>query len=138
MTSARVLRNLQAACEFRASFTLWNDQSLELERAALQLITDEDIDEVFSSVSLGIDDAVRAAVAELLQRLPPPYEAIPGVEQEPAQWIADCVKRDASWAGVEHVIERPGFFHSLLRWHRRGRWPCSWDGRFPHGNVVVL
>lgn len=137
-TDARVIRSVQVAAGFRAQFSLWPKQSIELETLALKEITDRDIDEVFQVVSDLTDAPVRAAIDAMFERLRRPTEAIEGVEGSLDAWMRDLLIRDAAWAAVEYMIGREDFFHELFAWHQRGRWPVSWDGRYPHGNIVVL
>ena len=118
----------------------WNEQMLRtwephicsLENIAVERIGDEQIDNIFSIISAEIGDVIWKEWNDFIVRWNLEEEA--GLENE----ILDMVKRDASWACVERVLNIQGFFTTLLNIYSNGYFPCSWIGDYPNGQVVVL
>ena len=52
--------------------------------------------------------------------------------------MMDMVKRDMSWACIERILDKQGFFNELLKTYKAGYFPCSWLGDYPNGKAVVL
>lgn len=139
---ARTVPNMQSAWDGEGSqmYKIWWKQSHSLETAALGSLNDQDIDRIFCAVSDEIGDALFAGLVDYLDRV---YDANPDTEERTFDEavvleVIESVKRDVSWAGVEHMIAFYGFFTTLLEVYRRGRWVCSWDGDFPDGRMVLL
>lgn len=118
---------------------VWPRQSEPLEAAARRAIGDDAIETIFNRVAAAIEPAVGAGVRAYFARRPnttvnTDCEADSALRPD----IIGFVLRDVSWAAVETVLDRPSFFVSVVHVQREGRWPCSWDGRYPKGRFVVL
>ena len=57
-----------------------------------------------------------------------------GIEEE----ILDFIKRDTAWACIERLLGEKGFFSRILEINQTGHWACSWVGKFPKGNFIIL
>jgi hypothetical protein len=111
---------------------VWEPQICILENQAIEAITDENIDHIFETISSAIQNALWNGYCNFISRCQLENES--GLENE----ILDCVKRDMSWAAIEVQLEQKGFFNDLLNIYEQGRWPCSYDGVYPHGKFVVM
>lgn len=112
----------------------WRPEVYRLERLALAELGAAGVDAVFDEVSGAADAPLRAAMERYFDtHSTDKTNADRGLWPE---WL-DAIKRDLSWAGVEAVLGRPGFFTDLLRHYRAGRWPCAWEDG-DHGKRVVL
>ena len=58
----------------------------------------------------------------------------PGIEEE----ILDFIKRDTAWACIKRLLGEKGFFSRILEINQTGHWACSWVGKFPKGNFIIL
>ena len=118
---------------------VWVARIERLEAQARDAIGNPAIDEVFTRVHDAIEVDVRTALKAYFARRPNRTENT-DCGADAALWreILDFVLRDMSWAAVETVLDRPDFFVSLLAVHNDGRWPCAWEGSYPHGRFVVL
>lgn len=122
------------------AYDTWNEQMLktwephitQLENMAIEQIGDLQIDEIFSMVSLEIEDIVWKKWCDFINRWH--LEKETGLENE----MMDMVKRDLSWACIERVLNVQGFFSKLLQVYKKGFFPCSWMGDYPSGKMVVL
>lgn len=93
---------------------------------------DEQIDLIFATVSSEITDKIYENWDNFIAENHLGNEI--GLENE----MLDMVKRDASWACVERVLNIQGFFTTLPNIYSNGYFPCSWIGDYPNGQVVVL
>ena len=119
---------------------IWKQKSQTLEKTALTHFGDSSIDGVFKVVSNAIQKPLYDATVTYFERRKardPSYDESL-VDAGLVSEMMDCVKRDIAWAAIEATLQRPGFFTALLRYYRAGRWPCSWNGNYPDGCVVVL
>jgi len=111
---------------------LWGPKISSLETQTIEIITDEKIDCIFQTVSSDIQNSLWNGYCNFIKRCKLENES--GLEDE----IMDCVKRDMSWAAIEIQLGQKDFFNDLLRIYEQGRWPCSYDGVYPHGKFVVM
>lgn len=111
---------------------VWEPHIVELEELSRGILSEGQIDEVFELISECIGDELWLGFCDFFDRNNLEEEA--GLENE----IMDFVKRDMSWACVESLLDKRGFFHNLLKIYEQGRWPCSWDGDYPNGKFVVM
>ncbi len=115
----------------------WNEQMLKtwephicsLENIAVKKIGDEQIDKIFSIVSLEIGDMIWKKWSDFIAR--GHLEEESGLENE----MLDMVKRDVSWACIEKILNVQGFFGTLLEIYKNGYFLCAWIGNYPNGNV---
>ena len=112
--------------------TVWEPKICALETQAIEIIMDEKIDYIFESVSSDIQNSLWNGYCNFIKRCQLENEG--GLESE----IMDCVKRDMSWAAIEIQLGQKDFFNDLLSIYEQGRWPCSYDGIYPHGKFVVM
>jgi len=118
----------------------WNDKTLKtwepqitlLERAAIQQIGDDAIDDIFDSVSSAIGDIIYKAWDDYVRRQRLQEET--ALDNE----MMDFVKRDMSWAYVERTLNVKGFFAVLFEIYKEGYFPFAWIGDYPEGQAVVL
>ena len=113
-------------------FAIWESQTHELEKFAVERIGDEQIDKIFFIISAGIEDILWKKWGDFMVRWHLEEEV--GLENE----MLDMVKRDVSWACVEKLLHVQGFFSTLLEIYRKGYFPCAWFGEYPDGKAVVL
>ena len=106
-------------------FEVWESQIYPLEDTAEEKIGDDAIDEIFEVVSDAIGDTVWKKFEEYIVRQ---------VRYE----LFDKMRRDMAWACVEKVLDMPGFFTMLAEIYKEGYFPCSWKGKYPSGQAVVL
>lgn len=139
---ARVVHGLQSAWDGEGERTLdiWGRETRALEAKALQWLGGQDIDQIFSAVSDAIEEPLYNGLCNYLDRV---YDTIHGAKKRTLDdgifpEVLESVKRDVCWAAVEHALHNQGFFSNLLRFYRRGRWACSWDGNYPEGRPVLL
>ena len=57
-----------------------------------------------------------------------------GIEDE----ILDFIKRDTAWACIELLLNEAGFFTRIYEINSAGRWACSWVGKYPKGNFIIM
>lgn len=118
----------------------WNKQMLKtwephislLENMAIDQIGDPQIDEIFTIVSCEIGDIVWKKWGEFIARWHLEREL--GLDNE----MMDMVKRDVSWACIEKILNKQGFFSTLFEIYKDGYFPCAWVGDYPNGQAVVL
>lgn len=126
--------SLYEACDGwgKQYFDVWDPRICELEDIAMKKIGDDAIDNIFETVSAAIGDTVWQKFGEFIdrQRL--------GDELAVCDELFDRIKRDMAWACVEKIMEMPGFFTMLAELYKEGYFPCSWNGKYPSGRVVVL
>lgn len=104
-------------------------------KKALKHFTDEQIDDIFEEISLAIGNEVYDALCELEDRIGQETgEDQSGIEDE----ILDFIKRDTAWACIELLLEEKGFFTRILEINRSGHWACSWVGKYPQGNFIIM
>ena len=117
----------------------WNPRSRALEKLAQKLIGDVEIDLIFSRVSAELDQPVWKGLRDYFDRRPNTNENTAcGADLSLRPELHETIKRDLSWAAVEYVIQAQSFFTSLVVYYRAGRWPCSWQGQYPIGQIVLL
>jgi hypothetical protein len=59
-------------------------------------------------------------------------------ELEPGNPVARSAGWDAGAAAWQIARGRTdGFYLELMRWYRRGHWPCGWRGRYPEGSLII-
>ena len=110
----------------------WMKHIEPLESRAVEQIGDEQIDKVFVQISLDLGDLLWDKWSAFIER--EGLENETGLDNE----MLDNVKRDLAWAYVEHLLETPGFFTSMLSVYHAGYLPCSWDEANEGGRLVVL
>jgi len=118
---------------------LWDTHARDLEVAAIDRLGERGLDDVFRETASTIDEALASALEAWFERRPVVNEAT-DANVDLGLWpeILESIKRDVAWAAIEAVLAAPGFFSGLMGHYRDGRWPCSWRGTFPDGQVVVL
>lgn len=122
------------------AYDTWNEQMLKtwepqislLENLAIDQIGDSQIDEIFSIVSCEIGDIIWKKWSEFITRWH--LEGEMGLDNE----MMDLVKSDMSWACIEKILNKHGFFSDLLEIYKNGYFPCAWIGDYPNGQAVVL
>ena len=98
-------------------------------------VWDEQIDAIFEAVSLAIGNEVYEALCDLEDKIGQETgEDQSGIEEE----ILDFIKRDTAWACIERLLGEKGFFSRILEINQTGHWACSWVGKFPKGNFIIL
>ena len=114
---------------------VWALNTENIEKKALKKFSDEQINNIFETVSLAIGNEVYAALCDLEDRIGQETgEDQSGIEEE----ILDFIKRDTSWACIEQLLGEQGFFHRVYLLNRSGRWACSWVGKYPAGNFIIM
>ncbi|MDE6036205.1 MAG: hypothetical protein K2G36_09885 [Ruminococcus sp.] len=113
-------------------FKLWDYHISQLERQAQNIIGDEKIDYIFSSISSAIGETLWDKWYLFIKRQNL-YEET-GLENE----ILDMVKRDLAWIFIEKYLKKDGFFSDLMLIYQNGRFSFSWDGEYPDGKAIVL
>lgn len=111
---------------------VWDKESHKLEEEALNILTDEQIDKIFELVSETIGDDLYDKLCAFEENNELLDES--GLENE----IIDFVLRDTSWACIEVLLNKDGFFTKSYRINKSGRWACSWDGIYPDGRFVIM
>lgn len=110
---------------------VWSPQSHALEKVAIAEIGDSGVDTIFATVCQAMEEPLCAGLDRYVNRWPRDNM---GLTIE-LKWF---VMRDLSWAAVETVLGRPGFFTDLLSYYRAGRWACAWEGGNRSSRVVLL
>ena len=114
---------------------VWGQNSELIEQKALRQLKDEQIDAIFEAVSLAIGNEVYEALCDLEDKIGQETgEDQSGIEEE----ILDFIKRDTAWACIERLLGEKGFFSRILEINQTGHWACSWVGKFPKGNFIIL
>lgn len=110
----------------------WKPKTAMLEKLACEIIGNDAVDDIFETVSMGLDSEIWSAWQSFRERR--------GLNEENAldEEIADMVKRDLCWAAVERALDRMGFFTALLEVYRNGYFPCGWVGEYPSGRAAVM
>jgi hypothetical protein len=117
----------------------WIPRSQALEELARAQIGDAAIDAAFQAVAAAINDPLRSAIRRYFHERPDVNEnTASGADRGLWPDLLDTIQRDIAWAAVETLLAQPGFFTHLLTYYREGRWPCSWQGEYPEGRVVLL
>ena len=132
-----VVDTVWEACDTHGKEMLevWGRNCAAIEQKALEKLNDKQIDAIFEAVSLAIGNEVYEAVCEMEDRIGEETgEDQTGIEEE----ILDFIKRDTAWACVERLIGQQGFFNRVYEINRNGRWACSWVGKFPSGNFIIM
>ena len=122
------------------TYNVWGHHTHLLETRAQTILGDAVIDEVFSSVSKALEKNVYDGIGDYFERQrerDEDYDAA-GVNSSLYPEVMDSILRDMCWAAVEHILNEHDFFTMLIEWYRKGRWPCSWDGEYPVGKIVIL
>lgn len=129
---------------FTKAWDEWNDKMLEIwdkethdiETFAIDSIGDNMIDLIFERVAKETGTKIAKGLVKFQDRLKnvgldnDTY----GLDYE----IIDFIKRDVAWSCVEIVVDKRGFFSTVLEVLSEGRWPCAWDGSYPSGQFVVM
>ena len=114
---------------------VWGQNSELIEQKALRQLKDEQIDAIFEAVSLAIGNEFYEALCDLDDKIGQETgEDQSGIEEE----ILDFIKRDTAWACIERLLGEKGFFSRILEINQTGHWACSWVGKFPKGNFIIL
>ena len=114
---------------------VWGYNTEKIETQALQKLNDEQINAVFEAVSLAIGNEVYDAICDMEDRIGEETgEDQSGIEEE----ILDFIKRDTAWACIEQLLGISGFFTRVYAVNRTGRWACSWVGKYPAGNFIIM
>lgn len=114
---------------------VWSRNTETIEKKALKKLTDKQIDAIFEAVSLAIGNEVYEAVCDLEDKIGQETgEDQSGIEEE----ILDFMKRDTAWACIELLLNEKGFFSQVYHLNRSGRWACSWVGKYPDGNFIIM
>lgn len=132
-----VVDTIWEACDTHGQQTqkVWGLNSEDIEKKALSKLTDQQIDNVFEQISLAIGNEVYDALCDLEDRIGQETgEDQSGIEDE----ILDFIKRDTAWACIESLLGQPGFFTHIYDINRSGHWACSWVGKYPQGNFIIL
>lgn len=119
----------------RQMYDVWGQNSENIEKEAMRHLSESQIDLIFETISLTIGNEIYEALCDLEDRLGEETgEDQSGLEEE----ILDFIKRDTAWACIEKLIQKPGFFTRVYEINRDGRWACSWIGKYPVGNFIIL
>lgn len=132
-----VVDTVWEACDAHGKEMLevWGHNCSVIEKKALEKLNDNQIDAVFEAVSLAIGNEVYEAVCDMEDRIGEEIgEDQSGIEEE----ILDFIKRDTAWACVERLLGMQGFFSRVYDVNRSGRWACSWVGKYPAGNFIIM
>ena len=132
-----VVDTIWEACDTHGQQTqeVWGFNSEKIEAEALQQLTDSQIDNVFETVSLAIGNQLYEALCDLEDRIGEETgEDQSGIEEE----ILDFIKRDTAWACIEQLLNHANFFSRIYEINRTGRWACSWVGKYPKGNFIIM
>lgn len=114
---------------------VWGKNSENIEEESLKKLSNAQIDAVFEAVSLAIGNEVYEALCDLEDKIGEETgEDQSGLEDE----ILDFIKRDTAWAAIEKILGQKGFFSRVYDINRTGRWACSWVGKFPAGNFIIM
>lgn len=114
---------------------VWGKNSENIEKESLKKLSNAQIDAIFETVSLAIGNEVYEALCDLEDKIGEETgEDQSGLEDE----ILDFIKRDTSWACAEYMLGLKGFFTQVYDINRTGRWACSWVGKFPAGNFIIM
>ena len=132
-----VVDTIWEACDTHGRQTqeVWGLNSETIERKALKKLSDQQIDQIFEKVSITIGNQVYDALCDMENRIGEETgEDQSGIEDE----ILDFIKRDTAWACIEKLLNENGFFNRIYEINRSGRWACSWVGKFPQGNFIIM
>ncbi len=132
-----VVDTVWEACDTHGQQTqqVWGLNTGNIEKKALRQWSDEQINDIFEKVSLAIGNEVYEALCDMEDRIGQETgEDQSGLEEE----ILDFIKRDTAWACMETLMGEPGFFTRILEINRTGRWACSWVGKYPAGNFIIM
>lgn len=132
-----VVDSIWEACDTHGQQTqkVWGINSEDIEKKALTKLTEAQIDDVFEQVSLAIGNEVYDALCDLEDRIGQETgEDQSGIEEE----ILDFIKRDTAWACIELLLGETEFFSRIYAINRTGRWACSWVGKYPQGNFIIM
>jgi hypothetical protein len=132
-----VVDTIWEACDTHGQQTqeVWGCNCEKIEEEALKQLTDQQIDNVFEVVSLTIGNQLYEALCDMEDRIGEETgEDQSGIEEE----ILDFIKRDTAWACVERLLNRTGFFSQVYEINRIGHWACSWVGKYPKGNFIIM
>lgn len=110
---------------------VWGRNSENTEAEALKTLSDAQVDSIFETVSLAIGNELYEGLYNLEERLDEDAEEM---EME----ILDFIKRDTAWACIELLIGQKDFFTRVYDINKTGRWACSWVGKFPAGNFIIM
>lgn len=132
-----VVDTVWEACDTygKAMLEVWGKNTESIEAKALRTLSDEQINAVFEAVSLAIGNEVYDAICNMEERIGEESgEDQSGIEEE----ILDFIKRDTAWACIERLLGERGFFTQVYQLNRSGRWACSWIGKYPAGNFIIM
>lgn len=132
-----VVDTIWEACDTHGRQTqeIWGLNCETIEKKALKKLSDRQIDYIFEEVSLAIGNQIYDALCDMEDRIGQETgEDQSGIEEE----ILDFIKRDTAWACVESLLNETGFFTRIYEINRSGRWACSWVGKYPRGNFIIM
>lgn len=132
-----VVDTIWEACDTHGQQTqlVWGQNSEAIEKKALKKLTEQQIDFVFEQISLTIGNQLYDALCDMEDRIGQETgEDQSGIEDE----ILDFIKRDTAWACIEQILNEPGFFTQVLEINCSGHWACSWVGKYPLGNFIIM
>lgn len=114
---------------------VWSLNTESIEKKALSKFSDQQIDAIFEAVSLAIGNEVYESLCDLEDRIGQETgEDQSGIEEE----ILDFIKRDTAWACIEQLLGQKEFFNRIYEINRSGHWACSWVGKYPQGNFIIM
>ncbi len=132
-----VVDTIWEACDTHGQQMLqvWGETTAQIEQKALSRLSEAQVDAIFETVSLSIGNEVYEALCDLEDRIGQETgEDQSGIEEE----ILDFIKRDTAWACIERLLGETGFFTRILEINRSGHWACSWVGKYPQGNFIIM
>lgn len=132
-----VVDTIWEACDTHGQQTqlVWGLNSEDIENKALALFSEQQLNYIFEQISLAIGNEVYEALCDLEDRIGEETgEDQSGIEEE----ILDFIKRDTAWACIELLMHTKGFFTRIYEINRSGHWACSWVGKYPEGNFIIM
>ena len=132
-----VVDTIWEACDTHGRQTqdVWGSNSEMIEKKALKKLSEQQIDQIFEKVSLAIGNQVYDALCDMEDRIGQETgEDQSGIEDE----ILDFIKRDTAWACVELLLNEAGFFTRIYEINSSGRCACSWVGKYPKVNFIIM
>ena len=132
-----VVDTIWEACDIHGEqmMKVWGYHSEKIEKKALSKLTDQQIDAIFETVSLAIGNEVYEAICDLEDKIGQETgEDQSGIEEE----ILNFIKRDTAWVCIEQLLGEKDFFSRIYEINKSGRWACSWVGKYPDGNFIIM
>lgn len=120
-------------------FDVWRPRTELIEEMARSELGEAAIDQVFEVVAVTLSPAILRGLTSYFEGKTAGKKKVDvAIDDELYGELVDVMVRDMCWAAVETLLNRKGFFTRLVEYYREGRWPCSWDGSYPEGRVVLL